>query len=177
MIVDACGGSADFLGAVDQELAKMFPGAKSAVLPPDNAVYQTGAVKIGEVAYRPFAQRVVGKMRAPRVKGLDVGGRTAVYVSAEDLSTGLVGMSIDGIYGYSPDSSTNLMRTLVSVAAGVAAAPATKPAATQPAAEPKGAMPEKKEHKPDEKHKPMVKKGDGDKPKVDGEKPKEKKVE
>ena len=32
----------------------MFPSAKSAVLPPDNAVYQTGAVKIGEVAYRPL---------------------------------------------------------------------------------------------------------------------------
>ena len=33
----------------------------------------------------------------------------------------MVGMSIDGIYGHAPDSSTNLMRTLVSVSAGVAA--------------------------------------------------------
>jgi hypothetical protein len=43
--------------------------------------------------------------------------RTRVFYSAEDLSEGLVGQPIDGIYGYSPQIATSLMANLLTYAA------------------------------------------------------------
>jgi hypothetical protein len=39
---------------------------------------------------------------APRLRGIEIGGRLAVIFSGEDLSAGLVGNPVDGINGYAP---------------------------------------------------------------------------
>jgi hypothetical protein len=47
------------------------------------------------------------------LKGLKFRKKWAVIYSAEDLTTGLVGQQVDGIYGYTPACATEIMRRLV----------------------------------------------------------------
>ena len=52
-------------------------------------------------------------MRGPRVRGIKVGDRLAVFYSREDLSAGLVGEPVDGIIGYEPATATQIMRNIL----------------------------------------------------------------
>jgi hypothetical protein len=56
---------------------------------------------------------MIGQLHTPRIRGVDINGRLAVFISGEDLSCGLVGMPTDGIYGYAPVSATALMEKLI----------------------------------------------------------------
>ncbi len=59
----------------------------------------------------------------------------AAFFSREDLTVGLVGQDVDGIFGYTPESATSLMRNVVLYAAGrepVAAAGDAPQAAAPP---------------------------------------------
>jgi hypothetical protein len=127
LIVDACGGSTEFAAAAEEELAGLFPGRKLKVLDPSHPVFSAGA-KTEEVGYRAFAKRIIGTLRTPRIKGMELNGRIAVFFSAEDLSTGLVGEPVDGVYGYDPESATGLMRNMIfyGTGGGVAKAPVKK---------------------------------------------------
>jgi len=112
LVIDAAGGAADFAGSAEAELAAMFPGASPAVLAPDAAVF-TSPRKIERFEYRNFARKTIGAVAAPRLRGITVGGRTAVFCSPEDLSVGLVGQPVDGIIGYSPATATAIMSNIV----------------------------------------------------------------
>jgi hypothetical protein len=109
LLLEAAGGSAAFATAADAEARALFPDAAPTVLPTSHPCYE----KLDSVSYRPFAQKLVGKANTPRLQALTVGGRAAVFVSREDLSTGLVGHSVDGITGYSPNSAIELMTRLL----------------------------------------------------------------
>ena len=97
--------------------------------------------KITQFGYRRFARKIVGETRAPRVKGIKVGDRVAVFYTREDLSGGLVGEPVDGIVGYEPATATAIMRNIVLYATAggkVASAPAAPQQPTPPAAKPAG---------------------------------------
>lgn len=136
LIIDACGGNSDFASSIEEQLKVIFPAGKLAVLPPDHAAF-SAELKKGEVSYRTFARKMLGTLHTPRIKAMEARNRPAVFFSAEDLSTGLVGESVDGIFGYEPQSATDVMRSLLIYATGGPVAkpppPATRPAATQPA--------------------------------------------
>jgi hypothetical protein len=120
LIVDAAGGQGDFAASVETELAAIF-GADAAKklstdLPADHAVYRTGT-PITEWAFRSYVRVKLGSMpKAPRLRAVDVSGRVAVIYSPMDLSVGMVGKEVDGIYGYSPKVATQLMANLLSYA-------------------------------------------------------------
>ena len=109
LLVDAAGGRQAFAAAAQQELSKVFPKAPIPlpVLPPNSPVYTAGG-PLGEVAYRRYAKQQLGKLDAPRVRGLDQGGRVAVLFSGEDLAAGLVGQQVDGIVGYAPATAASI---------------------------------------------------------------------
>jgi hypothetical protein len=109
LLLEAAGGSGAFASAAEAEAKALFPDAAAAALPTSHPLYE----KLEAVTYRPFAQKLVGKANAPRLQALTVGGRAAVFVSREDLSTGLLGHSVDGILGYSPKSAAELMSRLL----------------------------------------------------------------
>ncbi|MDB5322102.1 MAG: hypothetical protein JWN40_3733 [Phycisphaerales bacterium] len=117
LIVDSCGGGTDFAAAAEEQILALFPGAKMDLLAPDHPVFSAGG-KTAEVSYRAFAKRVVGNARTPRIKGIEVNKRVGVFFSVEDLSEGLVGQAVDGIFGYEPASATELMRNIVMFAGG-----------------------------------------------------------
>jgi hypothetical protein len=123
LVIDAAGGSADFARGAENELRTMFgadaTAGLSSPLPLASPVYQLGSMKIDSVAYRRFARdQYVGSLNEPRIFGISHGGRIIVYYSREDLSNALVGVSVDGVTGYEPQSATALMRNIILAAAG-----------------------------------------------------------
>jgi len=134
LIVDACGGSPDFGASAEDQLRLLFPAGKLSVLPPEHPVFSSG-VKCSDVNYRTFAKKIVGYLHAPRIRGIEIHNRVAVFFSPEDLSTGLVGEAVDGIYGYEPQSATDLVRGMITfVTGGPVALP--PPPATAPSTRP-----------------------------------------
>jgi hypothetical protein len=139
LVVDAAGGSSAFAESAEQELAAIFGGDPSAVGPiiaPDDLPYTWTGFKIAKFEYRKFARdRLSGKLNAPRVRGIDQGGKTRVFYSREDLTSAMVGRPCDGIVGYETATGTAIMRNIVLYAAyngrppRPATAPTTKPAA------------------------------------------------
>jgi hypothetical protein len=129
LIVDACGGNGDFALSAEGLVGALCAPARAPfpVLAADNPVYSaTGAP--AAVTYRAFAKRNLASLSAGRLRGIEVNNRTAVYFSNEDLSAGLVGQSVDGIYGYSPETASTLMLGMIYQAAGARHQAATAPA-------------------------------------------------
>ena len=117
LIIDATGGQGEFAASVETELAGIFgdEAAKKLAtdLPVDHAVYRTGT-PITEWAFRSYVRVKLGTMpKEPRLRAMDVNGRVAVIYSPMDLSVGMVGKEVDGIYGYSPKVATQLMANLL----------------------------------------------------------------
>lgn len=113
LLIDAAGGSAAFAESADAEVRALFPDAKPAVLPIAHPLYADGKTKLDSAGYRPFAQKVVGGVKVPRVQAVTVAGRAAVFISREDLSAGLVGHSVDGIIGYDPKTATEIVTRIL----------------------------------------------------------------
>ena len=113
VLFEAAGGSADFALAAEAELREIF-GRETplGILPLSHPLY-SAANKITAVEYRPAAKRLLGNLRTPRLRGSGFKGRTAIFLSGEDLSVGLVGNGVDGVVGYNPvavKSSDGTMR-------------------------------------------------------------------
>jgi hypothetical protein len=117
IVIDAAGGSTEFAESAETELRTIFGEAATKALgdPLDieSPVYILADAKIESVFYRDiYKQKVVGKLKTPRIFGLAQGDRIAVFYSREDLSAGIVGEPVDGINGYTPQSATELMRNI-----------------------------------------------------------------
>ena len=112
VLVDAAGGAGAFDTAAQAELKTLFPDNELDILQYDHPIYN-GQDKIPNVSYRRFARNRMGEEAGFRLKGASVGERTAIYYSAEDLSEGLVGQSVDGIYGYDPAVATQIVCNLI----------------------------------------------------------------
>jgi hypothetical protein len=117
LIVDAAGGSSEFVQSVEPLLNKLFPDGLKGPLPPGDPIFSIGFPKT-QIHYRHFARSILGSLQTPQVKTIQVGGRTAVYYSRYDLSAGLVGEPVDGIVGYTPDAACEIMSGMVLQATG-----------------------------------------------------------
>jgi len=131
LIIDCCGGSTEFAKAAERELVAMFGDAATEGLAQplrrDNPVFQLPEHRLDRFDYRKWSRTRLGESnRDPRLCGIVLNNRTAVYYSREDLSAGLVGEPVDGIYGYTPSVATDIMRNILLYAAHPEAIP--KPA-------------------------------------------------
>jgi hypothetical protein len=135
LIVDAAGGDVSFAESAQNELAATFGEShKLELLAPENPVYHEPGVTIEPIGWRSFAIDKVVDRRKPKLEGMTFGKRVGVFFSRYDLSAGLVGQPVDGIYGYDPQTATNLMAAMLVYAGnGGAAAP---PGSTKPAQHP-----------------------------------------
>ena len=112
LIVDCAGGSSDFAQSIEPLLGKLFPAGLNDPLPPTHPIFQLGVPK-APIHYRTYAKLILGNVRTPMVKTVQLNGRDAVYYSRYDLSAGMVGQPIDGIVGYDPDSSSEIMSGII----------------------------------------------------------------
>jgi hypothetical protein len=155
LIVDACGGAGEFATAAETELGNLF-GADAqqlqTVLPPSDAVF--AAAKIEGFTYRRFAQKLLGNKHDPQLRAIVKNGKPVVYYSAQDLSVGMVGQTVEGIIGYDAPTATVVMRNILlhasqsvsgATVAGALAPPAGEEASATaaPPAAPKGPPPAK----------------------------------
>jgi len=70
--------------------------------------------KPDQILYRSFARPLIGKQNEPRLCGVSIsGGRIGVFFSREDLSAGLAGEQVDGVFGYDPQVAAQLMRSMI----------------------------------------------------------------
>ena len=131
LVIDAAGGSSDFMDSADAMMKSAFPIAAPKLLAAEHPIYQIDGKPI-PIEYRNYAKRtLVGGIKTGRLMGLEINKRLGVIVSREDLSAGLVGQAVDGVLGYSPQTATDLMTAIVLSAAPKPPAPATFPATTR----------------------------------------------
>jgi hypothetical protein len=117
LLVDAAGGDPEAAASLDAELTTLA-GVKPQPLPLDHALYQNLGLPAAEIAYRPYAmKRSLGQIKGPRLRAAIIKDRPAILFSPEDLSVGLVGQPIDGIFGYSPQSAAAIVRAVLLSAA------------------------------------------------------------
>jgi hypothetical protein len=116
LVFDAAGGSTSAQISFETLMDKLYPGQKFTPLPIDHAIYagkDFNGTEIKQVTYRRYAMEHIPKTTLPRLRALTIKGKIVAIDSPEDLTAGLVGYNIDGIIGYSPASSTELMRNIV----------------------------------------------------------------
>jgi hypothetical protein len=117
LLVDATGGDTDAASSLEAELTSLT-GNKPTPLPLDDPLYKNLGCPPDQIAYRPYAmKRTLGQIKGPRLRASSVNNRPAVFFSPEDLSVGLVGQPIDGIFGYTPASAAAICRAVVISAA------------------------------------------------------------
>ncbi|HET6249195.1 MAG TPA: DUF4159 domain-containing protein [Tepidisphaeraceae bacterium] len=118
LVIDAAGGNVDFADSMANELKAAF-GVAAEVglkqpLPLESPLYNLPDAKIAGVSYREIYRRQsVGKLKTPRLNGIQIGKRLAIFYSREDLTAGMVGEPVDGISGYTPQFATDIMRNIV----------------------------------------------------------------
>ncbi len=118
LVLDAAGGSGEFADSAEAELRALFPDAAAKALTDpldiESPIFELPDAKIESVTYREmYKTKVVGKLKTPRLYGIDRSGRIGVFYSREDLTAGMVGEPVDGIAGYTPESATAIMRNIV----------------------------------------------------------------
>jgi len=83
VFANACHGDQRFVAALKAEMAQVFPGKSFSPLPPDHPVF--GSVyNIDHVGYSPHVKGHDDGL--PYLEGLDLGCRTAVFLSPLDMS-------------------------------------------------------------------------------------------
>ena len=122
LVLDAAGGSTEFADAAERELKALFGAAAqqglAQPLARTHAVFNVPGHAIHDFTYRTWTRlRTTGNLKEPRLRGIQVGNRAAVFYSREDLTAGLVGEPVDGIVGYSPETATAIMRNIILYAA------------------------------------------------------------
>lgn len=119
LVIDAAGGSTEFANSAATLLSQLNQSVPP-ILPTSDMVISGNGVgpDCTNVRYRRFAMATMRKTPNPRLRAQFVQDRKAIFFSEEDLSSGLVGNSIDGIKGYEPVWATNLMTNILLYAAG-----------------------------------------------------------
>jgi len=119
LIIDAAGGSEAFANAMAEQLREIFGPDSLILLPGMSPVYQLPGMEIAKARYRQAAQVRVGESKRPRLMGIKVGSRVAVFFSREDITSGLVGYPCYTSVGYAPGTlaepgtAIELMRNMV----------------------------------------------------------------
>ena len=119
VILEAAGGSQAFADSATALLRELFGDGAVRRLPSFSPVYQLPGMEMGPIQYRRAARERLGRFRAARIMGVSLSGRVAVFLSREDLTSGLVGYPCFTCIGYSPGtaekpgSAVRLMRNMV----------------------------------------------------------------
>jgi hypothetical protein len=117
LIVDAAGGDVEFADSFQVQAAAMFPDDALDLLPPDDAIYHYPGCEMDKIRWRVAALERVHNKHFGAIQAIKFGKRIGVYFSRQDLSCGLVGQPVDGVYGYEPTTATTLMSAMLLYAA------------------------------------------------------------
>lgn len=126
VLIESVGGQGAFASSIERDLLKVV-GNQYAPLAPDDRILTGKGLEGGydcrKVAYRRYAVATLGVTDRPRLAAISFGGRSAIILSREDLSLGVLNVNQWGITGYRRDSALHLMTNLVLSAAAKPAKP------------------------------------------------------
>ena len=141
IFVETVGGKRLFAGKMEEQLTALFKTA-AAPLGRGSAIISGEGIAGGwnnrAVGYRRYSIIRLDARHEPRLAAFMVNNRPAVIVSHEDLSLGALGVRLEGLLGYSRESSVSLLGNMVlaanqKVGGAAPAAPAPpKPAEPKP---------------------------------------------
>ncbi len=116
LVVDAAGGSKEFRDSARGEIAGLYGQAKLAELASDHAIYHRPE-KIDKIIYRgePSPDRAGA---GGRLEVIVDGQKVLAVFSPDDLTTGLLGVGVYKLRGYSPQTAQSLMMNILNCLAG-----------------------------------------------------------
>ena len=121
LFIDAAGGGPRAAEKAQAMFRKLVPNVISIPMDRDNPILSGQGLRSGfdnrRVQYRWFALRAMGPIATPRVQGVELGGRTAIIYSAEDITCGMAGLDHWGIFGYKPQFARQLVANACQMAA------------------------------------------------------------
>ncbi len=113
LVVDAAGGSSDAARNAEVMLNAVFPDAPKAPLSTEAPLITGDRLPKGYdcryVRFRNFALKSMGPVNRPRLQAVMVGDRVGALLSNEDLTCGLAGLDHWRIFGYTPQTSRELV--------------------------------------------------------------------
>jgi hypothetical protein len=116
VLFETVGGRGEFTGGMAQALAELAPDSRPRPLAIQSAPVTGqgfGGHDVGRINYRAFTILRTGRFTSPRLQVIEVAGRPAIFISNEDLTMGMLGKNVHGIYGYDISSSRRIMSNLV----------------------------------------------------------------
>ncbi|MCP4594545.1 MAG: DUF4159 domain-containing protein, partial [bacterium] len=121
LVADAAGGSRLFAKSVVEQVFPLAGGDKTGKLVSGHPVFLAGPHKLTKVQYRRDYAQAMGQSERtrPRIRAVLKNGRPVVLLSEVDMISGLLGMPVYRLKGYSPDSAEKLMTNILFQAGGV----------------------------------------------------------
>ena len=121
LLADAAGGNDLFLRSFETQVVPLAGGEKVPRLAQDNPVYTAGPYDLTKVQYRrEYAQTLGNTERTrPRLQAVLKNGKPVILLSELDITTGLLGIPVYRLKGYSPDSAEQLMTNILFQTGGV----------------------------------------------------------
>lgn len=116
LLADAAGGSHPFIESFESEIDLLYPSRlekNRALLDLNHPLYRSGEAPIAKVSYRSFARQTLGRLDTPQLHGFSEPSVGNVIYSKLDLCHGLLGVPVDGVSGYSPESATDVFRAMI----------------------------------------------------------------
>ena len=117
LFIEAIGGKQEFAASARELIASLCPDGRIKTVPSDYMLYtgafSADATAINEVEYRRGWTLEHGRVTIPRLEYMTLNHRVAIFFSAEDITSGLLGTNGWGISGYAPDSAIAIARNMV----------------------------------------------------------------
>jgi hypothetical protein len=111
--IDAAGGGLDAGQKADEILQQIWPEARRKAMPVQHPILSgqglAGGYDNRNVSYRKMFVQKAGPVSRARLTHIEHNGRVAIVFSGEDLIGGLAGLMHWDIFGYTPDSATQLI--------------------------------------------------------------------
>lgn len=115
LLVDAAGGDETFVEQVRGKILPLLATGRHVRPEGTDAIFARAAGAEGKVRYRrsPAAAASRPLLAEPRLVGVEIQGRTAIWFSTEDLTAGLVGAQALSIRGYQPLVARQIARNIL----------------------------------------------------------------
>jgi len=115
VLFEAAGGDTAFTRAVTDMLGKAYPDKRPRRLIASRPIISgagIGGFDCTTVDYRMFYKQRLGSTSRPSLQAVMFDGEPRIILSAEDLTEGMLGQPVWGVFGYDSESASQLMTNI-----------------------------------------------------------------
>jgi hypothetical protein len=123
LLADAAGGNDLFLRSFEKQVFPLAGGDKTGRVAQDNPLFTAGPYDLTKIQYRTEYAQTLGESEKtrPHLQAVLKNNRPVILLSEADITTGLLGIPVYRLKGYSPDSAEQLMTNVLFQIGGVKA--------------------------------------------------------